>query len=430
MNISQVLQFGGKIDDLVWKHPIEDFNTSSQLVVEETHEALLVMNGNACDLFGPGKHTLTTPNIPLVQKIINIPTGDESSFPCKVFFINKIHQMDMTWGIPGEITLNDPVYDIFLHVGLCGNLNFVIKDSRKFMLKIVGFRSVFEPQELVAKFRGIIKQYVKSIISKIMNVGKISFFDMNENLFEISDVVREQLVPIFEDYGVEMLLFNIETITVPDEDYEAVKKAKELRSSRIIQGYTWQEERQMNIAEKFAGNEGTMGGIGGALGGFLAGGALGGNIAELARTALNPNAVPMEKPPVDLRNIPSPMQGIYGRAFDVKEFAGGLEKQVNNTDAAESHLLTPHESTSGITEKITADNMSGTGSEENTTKSAAGKAMEGADTAKFCTGCGNLVSADMLFCPKCGTKQAKVCSNCQTPLMPESMFCHRCGTKA
>jgi len=402
MNISQVLQFGGKIDDLVWKHPIEDFNTSSQLVVEETHEALLVMNGNACDLFGPGKHTLTTPNIPLVQKLINIPTGDESSFPCKVFFINKIHQMDMTWGIPGEITLNDPVYDIFLHVGLCGNLNFLIKDSRKFMLKIVGFRSVFEPQELVTKFRGIIKQYVKSIISKIMNVGKISFFDMNENLFEISDVVREQLVPIFEDYGVEMLLFNIETITVPDEDYEAVKKAKELRSSRIIQGYTWQEERQMNIAEKFAGNEGTMGGVGGALGGFLAGGAFGGNIADLARTVLNPNAVPKERPPVDLRNVESPLQEKTGRAFDVKEFAEGLQKQ---------------NEVAGVSASIQETNKD------------MGEQVNNAATAKFCTGCGNQVSADMIFCPKCGTKQAKVCSNCQTPLMPESMFCHQCGTK-
>ncbi len=123
MNISQVLQFEGPIDSLVWKNPIEDFNTTSVLVVDETHEALLVVNGNACDLFGPGRHTLETPNIPLVKRIINIPTDGKTSFPCKVFYINKVHQMDLTWGIPGEITLNDPVYDIFLHVGMCGNMN-------------------------------------------------------------------------------------------------------------------------------------------------------------------------------------------------------------------------------------------------------------------------------------------------------------------
>ena len=215
---SQVLQFEGSVDSLVWKNPIEDFNTTSVLVVDETHEALLVVNGNACDLFGPGRHVLETPNIPLVKRIINIPTDGQTSFPCKVFFINKVHQMDLTWGIPGEITLNDPVYDIFLHVGMCGNMNFLINDSRKFMLKMVGFRDAFDAESMVSKFRGIIKQYVKSYISKIMNVGKVSYFDMNENLFEISEVVKEQLRPLFEDYGIDVLQFNIESITVPDED--------------------------------------------------------------------------------------------------------------------------------------------------------------------------------------------------------------------
>ena len=71
MDISQVITFDGSPDQLVWKSPVEDFNTSSILVVPETHVALLVVNGNACDLFPAGRHTLETPNIPLVKKIIN-----------------------------------------------------------------------------------------------------------------------------------------------------------------------------------------------------------------------------------------------------------------------------------------------------------------------------------------------------------------------
>ena len=106
MDISQVINFEGSPDELVWKSRIEDFNTTSILIVPETHVALLVVNGNACDLFPPGRHTLETPNIPLVKKIINIPTDGKTSFPCKVFYINKVHQMDITWGIPGEITLS------------------------------------------------------------------------------------------------------------------------------------------------------------------------------------------------------------------------------------------------------------------------------------------------------------------------------------
>lgn len=376
MNISQILQFEGPIDSLVWKSPIEDFNTTSQLIVDETHEALLVVNGNACDLFGPGRHTLETPNIPLVRRIINIPTDGQTPFPCKVFFINKVHQMDITWGIPGEITLNDPIYDIFLHVGMCGNMNFQVADARKFMLKMVGFRDVFDAEGMVSKFRGIIKQYVKSYIARIMNVGKVSYFDMNERLFEVSEVVKEQLLPLFADYGIEVLQFNIESVTVPDEDFEAVKKAKEARTSRMIQGYTWQEERQMDIAQVFAGNEGTMGNIGGAVGGFMMGGALAGGVADLTRNAMSPDRIPAAAPVMDLRNAAG------GNAAPGSEAA----------PAAENPSAAP------------------------------------AEGMKYCTKCGNFLSADMLFCPKCGTRQAKECPNCHTQLMLDAAFCHRCGT--
>lgn len=398
MNISQVLQFEGAIDSLVWKDPIEDFNTTSQLIVDETHEALLVVNGNACDLFGPGRHTLEVPNIPLVKKIINIPTDGQTSFPCKVFFINKVHQMDITWGIPGEITLNDPIYDIFLHVGMCGNLNFRVKDSRKFMLKMVGFREVFDAAGMVLKFRGIIKQYVKSYISKIMNIGKVSYFDMNENLFEISEVVKEQLMPIFEEYGIDVLQFNIETVTVPDEDLEAVKKAKEARASRIIQGYTWQEERQMDIAHTFAGNEGTMGNIGGAVGGFMMGGAFGGSVADMARNALSPERIPTEIPPRDLRNASSPVDDRMPKPFDV---AGFMANYIDNNDGQETH--------------------------KNDSMRSAISVQQASAGGSFCAKCGNSLSADMVFCPKCGTRQAKECLNCHAQLMPEAVFCHKCG---
>lgn len=406
MSISQVLKFEGSADSLVWKNPIEDFNTTSQLIVDETHEALLVVNGNACDLFGPGRHTLETPNIPFVKRIINIPTDGITPFPCKAFFINKVHQMDIMWGIPGEITLNDPVYDIFLHVGMCGNMNFQVADSRKFMLKIVGFRDSYDADQLISKFRGIIKQYVKSYISKIMNVGKVSYFDMNENLFEVSEVVKEQLIPIFSDYGIDVLQFNIESITVPDDDFDAVKRAKEARASRIIQGYTWQEERQMDIAETFAGNEGTMGNIGGAVGGFMMGGAFGGSVADLARDALNPERVPTDNPPKDLKNVYSPLDDRAPKPFDVAGFMNGFSK-----DSPENNQV---------------PNVS---SEMVKTDTKILNAAEPAAGGKYCSKCGYALSAEMLFCPKCGARQAKECPNCHTQLLPDAEFCHRCGTK-
>ena len=124
MAIAEVIIFEGPQEALVWKFPVEDFNATSQLIVDETHEALLVVNGNAADLFTAGRRTLSVPNIPIARSLLEIPTGGKPSFPCKVFFINKVHQMDLLWGTQGPIALQDPLYDIFMHVMANGSMSF------------------------------------------------------------------------------------------------------------------------------------------------------------------------------------------------------------------------------------------------------------------------------------------------------------------
>lgn len=92
MAIAEVIKFEGPQDALVWKFPIEDFNATSQLIVDETHEALLVVNGNAADLFTAGRRTLSVSNIPIARNLIEIPSGGNSPFPCKVFLSTKFTQ--------------------------------------------------------------------------------------------------------------------------------------------------------------------------------------------------------------------------------------------------------------------------------------------------------------------------------------------------
>ena len=401
MDISQVISFEGSPDQLVWKSPVEDFNTTSVLIVPETHDALLVVNGNACDLFPAGRHTLETPNIPLVKRIINIPTNGQTSFPCKVFYINKVHQMDINWGIPGEITLNDPLYDIFLHIGMCGNMNFRINDegARQFMLKLVGFRDSFDSDEMISKFRGIIKQYVKSAISKIMNVGKVSYFDMNENLFEISGVVKEQLIPIFLDYGIDVLQFNIESITVPDEDFEAVKRAKERNTARRIEGISIHEENKYDILKTAAGNTGAMGSMSGAVGGFMMGGAFGGSIADMARSAFSTGGVENTGNETKPANIGNNASG----PFDVVGFMS------NYTGAG----------TGGAVEADT------------TPESTDVKSQKISTGGKFCNNCGHPLAPGAKFCDECGTKVqvGNICTNCGYVFTTDMKFCPECGTK-
>lgn len=403
MALVEVIKFEGDPNQLVWKHPVENFNTMSQLVVDETHEALLVLNGNAADLFGPGRHTLSTSNIPLLRNIIEIPTGGETPFPCKVFFINKVHQMDMKWGTQSAIPMEDPLYDIFMHVMLHGSISVSVDESRKFLLKMVGFRDRFDANTLVSKFRGIISSHVKDAISKIMIDGKLSYFMISSHLLEISDVVKEKLEEIFFEYGVHIEFFNIEAIEVPEKDYNEISQAKKMRTSRLIQGYTWQEERQMMIAEKFAANPGNMGGaIGGMMGGAMGGIVMGNTISEVARNALAGNMgetlknVAGVKPPVGSNAAEN--TGFNATDFLKNSGAAGTQT-TTGTQAAD---VNPAEETPVVT--------------------PAG--------GKFCAQCGNPLPEGAKFCCECGTKVANnKCPGCGNEVKPGMKFCFECGTK-
>lgn len=406
MAISQVITFDGSPDELVWKYDSkgkykEDFiTTTSRLIVDETHEALLVVNGAAADLFGPGSHTLSLPNIPILNKIISIPTGGENPFPCKVFFVNKVHHLDLFWGTQGApIAVEDPDYHIFLHVMLHGSVAFSISDSRKFLLKLVGFRSNFGTKEIVDNFKTLISSHVKDCISKIMINGRVGFFQMNANLMEVSSIVKERLDQIFDEYGIALQYFNIESIDVPEKDLIAVKAAKERRAGRIIEGYTWQEEKQMDIAKTFAGNEGNMGAMGGMVGGMMGGAMMGGTISELARTAMSPDRIPTQAPPHSVGAVspmaPPPAQNLRAMMEAGAAAAPAQEPPASPAPGAQ----------------------------------APGMEAAPAPAGKFCKDCGTPLAPEAKFCFNCGAAQANNCPACGAQLPSGAKFCSNCGQR-
>ena len=109
--IADIIKYEGDNSTFVWKHPCEDFNTTTQLIVHESQEALLFMNGQALDTFGPGRHTLETQNIPLLRNIMNIPTGGKTPFHCEIYFINKTEQMAIRWGTGSKVQYVEPIYN-------------------------------------------------------------------------------------------------------------------------------------------------------------------------------------------------------------------------------------------------------------------------------------------------------------------------------
>ncbi len=386
MAITQIIKYEGDNKTLVWKHPSEDFNTTSQLIVHETQEAVFFMNGQALDLFGPGRYTLETENIPILRKITNLPTGGESAFHCEVYFINKTEQMAITWGTPSKIQYIDPTYGFPLSIGASGEFAISVSDSRKLLVKLVGTENILNQEQFVSFIRAFVITKAKTYMAQEMKSSTINIFEIDERLEQFSDGIKARLDNDFLDYGMNLKKFLVTTVVKPDGEpqYEKFKelhfrqysdikeaeirqkvglieqetKAKQmvieaqgLAQKRATEGYTYQQERGFDIAEGAAKNES------------------GGN---------------------NFASMGIGLGMMSGVGSTVGNAVGGM---VNNAFV-------------GLT-------------------------MNQAQTNKYCDQCGAELIEGSAYCDKCGALQQirEICSNCGYEFTRPGIVCPKCGSK-
>ena len=180
--IASVIKFEGPHDVLVWKHPDEDFNAATQLIVHESQEAIFFKNGQALDLFPPGRYALETANLPLLGRMIDHLTGGESPFHCEVYFINKAVSLDVKWGTAAPIPVMDPQFNIIVPVRANGRFGVRVEDSRKLLIKLLGTMAQFDHQMLQEFFRGVLMTRIKDFLAGKMVREKISFLEISTRL--------------------------------------------------------------------------------------------------------------------------------------------------------------------------------------------------------------------------------------------------------
>jgi len=316
--IAQIIKYEGDNHTFIWKHPVEDFNSLTQLIVHESQEAVFFMNGQVLDSFGPGRYTLETQNIPKLGKLLNRVTGDKTPFHCEIYFINKTEQMAIKWGTDSQVQYVDATYNIPLKIGACGEMSLRIDNGRELLIKVVGTENGISQEGLVNNFRAFLMTRVKTHIAKVMKEEKINIFEIDERLTEFSDKLKELLIPDFMEYGVALERFFVANVAKPDGDeqyekfkdlhfkqYAAVAEAKLKQQTEVInaetqakkvvidsqaqatkriqEGYTYQQERGFDVAQEAAKNEGVgqfsnmgiglgvMSGVGGTIGGAVGG---------------------------------------------------------------------------------------------------------------------------------------------------------------
>lgn len=245
---------------LIYKYPSEEFALGSQLVVNQGQEALFFKGGEALDLFGPGTHTLDTGNLPLLNRIVNLPFGGKTPFTAEIYYINKTVDLDLKWGTSTPIPIEDPKYGIILNVGARGQYGITIKDSRLFVTNIIGAvpNGSTTNQILILKyFNGIINSKIKAVTAQYMVEKKISFLEITQYLTELSDVFKNDLNNDFERFGIELVNFYCISIAPNRDDYEKLRQYKE---DLALGDNFYRERRSFDIMEKMAENE-SAGGI-------------------------------------------------------------------------------------------------------------------------------------------------------------------------
>ena len=259
MAVIEVIKYNGGPDVFAWKFPSEELGTWTQLIVNESQEAILFKGGQALDIFAAGRHTLSTANIPLLRHLVNLPFGGRSPFTAEVWYINKIHSLEIKWGTPTPIQLQDPKYNVFIPVRSFGQFGIQIKDSKQFLTKLVGTLPIFDKENINDFFKGLYLTKVKDSISSYLVKKGIGILEINAYLAELSDHIKERVMPTLAEYGITLLNFYIKDISVPEDD-TAVIKLKEALSKKAemdIVGYSYVQERSFDTLEGAATNQGS-----------------------------------------------------------------------------------------------------------------------------------------------------------------------------
>lgn len=370
-----------------WRFPETNLSTYTQLIVNEQQEAVLFSKGALMAVFGPGKHVLDTQNLPILRHLYGFPFGGKNPFTAEVWFVNKGLSFDIHWDIT-RMSMHDPDYNTQLPLTASGQYGLRIVDSAKFLVKIVGTRSVYTEEDMTRQFEGEINTKVKSMLLQFMIQNRVGYKQVSAFLADMSDALLDKLAAFWTPLGVELTKYYVSSIDIDDstEDGAKVKQAIGTQSSMSITGHTWQQEAMLGTANNAIGQMGRSG-SGGMLGGLM---------------ALNM-----------MNSLSGGMGGMMNPQYQQPTFGGAPQTGGQPQQAAVREVYC-----SGCSKKF-PNNM--------TFCPNCGKKYNP------CPKCGADNDASNKRCVSCGTPLAQastptLCPNCKAPLVPGSAFCGNCGT--
>src|SRR5678815_3996525 len=243
-------------DTLSFRFPDADkeIKNGAQLIVRESQNVQFVYLGQYGDLFGPGKYTLTTDNIPILSRLKGWKYGFESPFKADVYYLTMRLFTGNKWGTSNPVMIRDQDFGI-VRVRAFGTYDFRIVDPPKFLKEVAGTDNHFRLDE----FADVMRSRIVSVFSEALATSKVPVLDVATRYSELGDALLPIINPLLkEKYGLEMPSFVLENVSVPPEVEQAIDKRSSMAAVGNLNDYV-----KFQMAQGM-GQPGNGGGIGGA----------------------------------------------------------------------------------------------------------------------------------------------------------------------
>jgi len=253
-------------DEIVHRIPetgYGDFRIGSQVIVRESQSAVFFRDGHALDVFGPGRHTISTANIPVLIDFVGRAFNDRTPFTAEVYYVSMREFVDKKWGTPQPIIVRNP--GMGLGVALLqgfGTYSFQVEDPQQFVTQVVGTQGVFRTRDIENRLRDVLISDLTDLLGETS--ASRSVVELIGLVNEMSAGVRAKAQDHFSSLGLTLKSFIIANIK-PSE-----KSAEELRAMGMLDMQTYTQlqaaDAMRDAAQNPSGGAGLTAGIGAGLG--------------------------------------------------------------------------------------------------------------------------------------------------------------------
>jgi membrane protease subunit (stomatin/prohibitin family) len=222
-------------DTLSYRFPDDDkeIKNAAQLIVRESQVAQFVYLGQYGDLFGPGKHTLTTDNIPVLTTLKGWKYGFETPFKADVYYVVTRIFTGNKWGTSNPVMMRDADFGI-VRLRAFGTYDFRIVEPQRFLKEVAGTDQHFRLDE----FADVMRSRIVSVFSDALASSKVPALDVAMRYTELGDALLPLINPVIkEKYGIEMPSFVLENVSVPPEVEAAIDKRSSMAAVGNLNDY-------------------------------------------------------------------------------------------------------------------------------------------------------------------------------------------------